>query len=191
MKKWIAIFSLFFITGCVYPDVKKIEIDMMNSDQDSYGTVLLQEVAEGVNMTIDLEGLPPGEHAMHFHGKRGSVSHQYFTSAGDHYNPEDKQHGLLNPEGAHAGDLPNLVVGEDGVASVEILAPSVTLSEGTTTLFTKQGTSLIIHEAGDDGMSQPAGDAGVRIACGVISKENQTMKEVTENETEAPDQKEE
>ncbi len=98
---------------------------------------------------------------------------------------------MLNPEGAHAGDLPNLVVGEDGVASVEILAPSVTLSEGTTTLFTKQGTSLIIHEAGDDGMSQPAGDAGVRIACGVISKENQTMKEVTENETEAPDQKEE
>ncbi len=75
MKKWIAIFSLFFITGCVYPDVKKIEIDMMNSDQDSYGTVLLQEVAEGVNMTIDLEGLPPGEHAMHFHEK-GSVSHQ-------------------------------------------------------------------------------------------------------------------
>ncbi|KUP06084.1 superoxide dismutase [Bacillus coahuilensis m2-6] len=190
MKKWIAIFSLFFITGCVYPDVKKIEIDMMNSDQDSYGTVLLQEVAEGVNMTIDLEGLPPGEHAMHFHEK-GECEPPDFTSAGDHYNPEDKQHGLLNPEGAHAGDLPNLVVGEDGVASVEILAPSVTLSEGTTTLFTKQGTSLIIHEAGDDGMSQPAGDAGVRIACGVISKENQTMKEVTENETEAPDQKEE
>ncbi|WP_111645612.1 superoxide dismutase family protein [Paranoxybacillus vitaminiphilus] len=163
------LFVFAVLSACTEQPPTKLDVEMFNSFGDSLGTVKLSEQPEGVKMELNLEGLPPGEHAFHIHEK-GSCKPPDFKSAGNHYNPDDKKHGLLHPEGAHAGDLPNLIVGEDGKVKAEIVAPQVTLKEGKTTLLTKEGTSLVIHAKKDDGMTQPAGDAGGRIACGAIKK---------------------
>ncbi|MCA1057232.1 superoxide dismutase family protein [Rossellomorea aquimaris] len=162
----------FLLGACAIENPKKIEINMKNETGDSLGMVILQERADGVEVDLDLEGLPPGEHGIHFHEK-GSCKRPDFVSAGNHFNPEDKMHGLLHPEGAHAGDLPNLIVEDDGTFKAKLMAPLVTMTKGKASLFTKDGTSLIITENKDDGMTQPAGDSGLRIACAEIAKEKQ------------------
>jgi superoxide dismutase, Cu-Zn family len=171
MLLYIALLSVV-LGACAIENPKKTEIDMKNETGDSLGKVTLQEVADGVEVDLDLEGLPPGEHGIHFHEK-GSCERPDFVSAGNHFNPDDKKHGLLHPEGAHAGDLPNLIVEDDGAAKVKLMAPLLTMTKGKTSLITKDGTSLIITENKDDGMTQPAGDSGTRIACGEISKEKE------------------
>lgn len=174
MKVWkwwpafIVTFSLF-VSGCAQEEEKSKEVDIKNPDGDSYGKITIEEQAKGVKFKLDLEGLSPGVHAIHVHDQ-GSCKPPDFTSAGEHFNPYDKEHGLLHPEGAHAGDLPNIIVKEDGKVKVDLEAPDLTLLSGKNSLNRSNGTSIVIHEDSDDGMSQPAGDAGRRIACGVIFK---------------------
>ena len=120
-----------------------------------------------VHLNVSVRGLSPGVHGIHIHEK-GNCSGPSFASAGDHYNPSGKHHGLNNTAGPHAGDMPNLVVGKDGTGHMSITDDRVTLSPGPATLFTANGTSLVIHAGPDDQKSDPSGNSGGRIACGVI-----------------------
>lgn len=123
---------------------------------------------DAVSISYSLVGLPPGLHAFHIHEK--GECEPPFKSAGGHFNPFGKKHGLKNPEGPHAGDLENISVGADGVARGTLSAPLVTLKPGANSLFKEGGTAIVIHEGPDDYMSDPAGAAGSRIACGVIRR---------------------
>lgn len=145
-----------------------VAVDLIDANGESVGSAELTEEDEGVTVKVVAEGLPEGSHGFHFH-ETGKCELPDFESAGSHFNPTDTEHGLDNESGPHAGDLPNLVVEEDGTVDEEILAENVTLKEGEeNSLFQEGGTALVIHSDEDDGVSQPAGDAGDRIVCGVI-----------------------
>ena len=150
--------------------VEPIDVTLKNSDGDNVGTAELEQVEEGIKVTLDATHLPPGTHAIHFH-ETGSCEAPDFKSAGDHFNPTEAEHGLENTEGPHAGDLPNIEVVEDGTVKDEIVADMVTLEKGEdNSLLDGDGTALVIHADEDDNKSQPAGDAGDRIVCGEIAE---------------------
>ncbi|ART77819.1 superoxide dismutase family protein [Sutcliffiella horikoshii] len=169
----------FILTGCMESKITALDVEIFNGTGDSLGVAKVSEDPNGVKIELNLEGLPPGEHAVHIH-ETGLCDAPDFKTAGNHFNPDDKQHGLMHPEGAHVGDLPNIIVEDDGTVIAELMAPQATLEEGKTSLFGKDGTAIIITENIDDGMTQPAGDSGERIACGVITKEVAEKNEAVE-----------
>ena len=114
--------------------------------------------------------LPPGKHGIHIHAV-GKCEGPAFTTAGGHLNPDAKKHGKENPEGPHAGDLLNLEVKADGTAKATLLDTMVTLGDGPNSVFHEGGTAIVIHEKEDDYKTDPAGNSGARIACGVIQKQ--------------------
>ena len=132
------------------------------------GTATFAEKKKGVEIKVDVSGLPPGKHGIHLHEK-GVCEPPGFKSAGDHYNPFNKSHGVKNPQGKHAGDLPNLEVKQDGTGKMTATAEGATLGKGTGSLLQQGGTALIIHAGPDDEKSDPAGKSGDRIACGVVT----------------------
>jgi Cu-Zn family superoxide dismutase len=143
---------------------------LVNEKGQKIGEATLTETDKGVKIALKVENLPPGVHAFHIHDK-GVCAAPDFMKAGGHFNPHGKKHGLQNPQGPHAGDLPNLTVSPDGKASMETVATLITLKEGRpNSLLQPGGTSLVIHANPDDNVTDPAGNAGARIACGVISK---------------------
>ncbi|GEM_PF-206900 len=144
--------------------------ELVNTEGMFVGIAILTELPEGVRVQLKAERLPPGEHALHIH-ETGRCEPPDFRSAGGHFNPFGKRHGLNNPEGPHAGDLPNVTVDEDGSLDVDLVAEGVTLRPGAqNSLFDGDGSALVIHAGPDDLRSDPAGNAGPRIACGVIQQ---------------------
>ena len=149
-------------------DLLIVKVDLMDSSGDSIGTAELTEKDDGVQVKLNAKSVPEGTHGIHFH-EVGTCEVPDFESAGGHFNPADTSHGLDHKEGPHAGDLPNLNVGEDGEVNEEFLAEHVTLKSGEeNSLLQDGGTALIIHAEADDGKTQPSGDSGKRILCGVI-----------------------
>ena len=142
---------------------------LKNAQGQRIGTATFTPTEGGVNVKIEVANLPPGKHGMHIHAA-GKCEVPDFKTAGGHFNPAAKKHGLRNPEGAHAGDMANLTVEADGKGSATVTAKGATLAEGQGSLFGPDGSSIVIHEAPDDEKTNPAGNSGARIACGVIEK---------------------
>lgn len=146
----------------------KASADMKNAAGKTLGEALLEQRDGGVRITATFTELPPGTRAFHIHevGKCNPP----FESAGGHFNPTGKQHGKDNASGPHAGDLPNLDVPQSGRVKVQVVVKDVSLDRGRGGLLDADGAALVVHDGADDYKSDPAGNAGKRLACGVIRR---------------------
>lgn len=161
---------LWAATACGQAAPATAHADFMNGKGENVGTAMLTQVADGVRIEFKLSQLPAGTHALHIH-TTGRCDAPNFMSAGGHFNPAMRQHGKDNPMGAHAGDLPNFVVDASGNGAGTVTASGVTLTgEGNNSLFHTGGTALMVHAGADDYKTDPTGNAGARLACGVIQK---------------------
>jgi|SRR5690625_2556003 len=167
--RFLIILMIVCLVGCFADEKQIYEIDIHDGSGDKIGDATFKEVSDGVNIHVKVEGLSKGFHGIHIH-EQPKCEGPDFISAGDHLNPDDKKHGLMHPKGSHLGDLPNIEVDDKGKVDVELLLPKATLKEGRYSLLQKDGTALIIHSEQDDGLSQPSGESGERIACGVLKK---------------------
>ena len=166
--------------GCARASVGRegsASAELRDSTGRSVGTVVATPAAAGgVTLTVKVSGLPSGPHGIHVHavGTCEPSGPTAFSSAGGHFNPSSKQHGRMNPNGPHAGDLPNLIVDSAGGGSLTVTAESLTLDTGAAALLDADGSAIVIHanqddERTDNGPSGP-GNSGARIACGVLQR---------------------
>jgi Cu-Zn family superoxide dismutase len=143
--------------------------ELRDANNQVVGQATFIEVSGGVRVVLEARGLPAGEKGVHLH-TIGKCEPPQFTSAGAHLNPQNKQHGTLNPSGPHAGDLPNITIAANGTGRLETFTDRVTLGSGPTSLFDDDGTAIVVHAAPDDFKTDPTGNSGARIACGVVTK---------------------
>src|SRR5579862_3926268 len=148
--------------------VAKTKVELKDAQGKSVGDVILWDQGPGIALEVKLHDLTPGVHAIHFH-QVPKCEGPDFKSAGGHFNPESKKHGFDNPEGHHAGDMRNFTVKADGKAHVRLEDKDVTLKEGPHSLLTN-GAAVVVHAKADDYKTDPAGNSGDRIACGVVTK---------------------
>jgi Cu-Zn family superoxide dismutase len=165
-----------FVAACVVchaadsKPAKKKMVELKDASGNSVGTATIESKAGGVEAKLDLKGLPPGEHAVHFH-QNAKCDPPDFKSAGGHFNPSSKKHGFDSPDGHHAGDMRNFTVKPNGTAKATVKDADVVLGTGSepNSLFANGGTAIVVHAKGDDYKTDPSGNSGDRIACGMIT----------------------
>ena len=162
---------MLLAAGCAVlpPRTGTATAELRNGRGEVVGGATLTEVSGGVRILLDVRGMPPGAKGVHVH-EVGRCDPPGFVSAGNHFNPGRRQHGLQNPQGPHAGDLPNIQIDGDGNGHLETMTERVTLGRGPTSLFDRDGSALVVHGAPDDFKTDPTGNTGARIACGVIEQ---------------------
>ena len=145
------------------------QAELKNPGGQTVGTATITEVSGGVRVVIEVRGLPAGPKGVHVH-EVGQCDPPGFMTAGGHFNPTSKQHGLMNPQGPHAGDLPNITIADNGTGRLETFSDRLTLSAGANSVFDGDGSAIVIHAGPDDFKTDPAGNSGGRIACGILKK---------------------
>jgi len=175
MKNYILLLGVLLLSSCSINskllDInQKAEAKLMNREGKNVGVVRFLQKEEFVKINVRIDDLEPGEYSMHIHEYPNCTTPDFKTS-GDHFNPYNTRHGFLNKKGPHAGDLPNILIKQDGTASINFQTNRITLSEGKkNSLFRGKGTAVVMHESADDYFTDPAGMGGARIACGVIKR---------------------
>jgi Cu-Zn family superoxide dismutase len=166
MRKLLAIAACQLLATAAFAATT---VHLQDSTGKDVGTAVLSPAGKGVKISLHVSGLTPGVHGIHIH-QNAKCEGPDFKSAGGHFNPGAKHHGLLSPEGPHAGDIPNFTVDAKGKSKASVIAANVTLADGPNSVFTNGGTALVIHAKADDGTTDPSGASGDRLVCGVITK---------------------
>ena len=168
MRALASFIPALLVAGCAYPEpVGGPPIPLLSQSGQSLGMVRAWQTAGGVGLRIEASGLPHGVHGIHVHSV-GLCDGPKFESAGPHWNPAARKHGLSNPAGPHGGDIPNVTVAANGVLSTVVTVPGASLSAGS--LVDADGAALIIHASADDNVTDPSGNSGERIACAILAQ---------------------
>jgi Cu-Zn family superoxide dismutase len=174
--RWVATAGLVAAAGCggvaqqgaESPTPRTFSVPIYDAQAQQVGQLtVVQQTRDSVHLTVEASHLPAGTHGTHLHAA-GVCEGPGFTSAGPHLNPLARKHGLRNPEGPHLGDLPNLIVGANGAGRMDVML-AASLLPGHPPLFDADGTALVVHAAADDMMTEPSGNSGARIACGILA----------------------
>jgi Cu-Zn family superoxide dismutase len=172
MRTVATVIASLVLAGCASmssPADNTARAEVRNGTGQAVGTATFTQVGSAVRVLLEVQGLPPGPHGVHVHAV-GKCDGPDFASAGAHFNPQGRQHGALNPQGPHGGDLPNITVAADGKGRLESTTELMSVAGGPSSVFDADGSALVIHAAPDDFRTDPTGNSGARIACGVISR---------------------
>ncbi len=166
---FMAVALLLTVTAWAKDKAPSKVVNLQNGQGKAVGTATLTPADQGVSIKLNVHDLTPGDHGIHVH-QTAKCDGPDFKSAGGHFNPDGKKHGLESPDGPHAGDIPNFVVDANGKSKATVIAKGVSMGDGANSVFSGGGTALVIHAKADDNKTDPSGNSGDRVACGVITK---------------------